>query len=245
MTVILLTACINPNGMPFTALTKQEERKKQYVDAIHYYLSTTKLKIVFVENSGTDVSDFFLENIKAGRLECLTFQGNQNKLRGKGYGECEIIEYAIANSRLLRLDRNNQIAKITGRLVVRNINAIIMIHNLLFSRKTVLFAINSDLTFPDSRCVIAPKSFFVKFINMKEKINDSIGYYFEHALLDTIKAEYNYSYSPFFIQPDIEGMSGSTGELYNTDSHNMTHRYYYLKYALVLRSKFIKQYRAS
>lgn len=244
MTIILLTACINPDGMPFTVLTKQEERRKQYLDAIRHYLSTTRLNILFVENSGTDISYLFKEEINAGRLECLTFHGNQNKLRGKGYGECEIIEYALAYSRLLRTDKNIRIAKITGRLNVRNLKTIIRIHNLLLSPNTVLFAINSDLSFPDSRCIVAPIGFFKKFLKTKELINDSDGYFFEHALLDTIKTEVGYSYSPFFIQPDIDGMSGSTGEIYKAKNHNITFKYRYLKYAISLRSKFIKKYRA-
>ena len=243
MIVILLTACINPDGMPFTALTNQQERERQYLDAIRYYLSTTKLNIIFVENSGTDISHLFKAYIETGRLECLTFPGNQNKSRGKGYGECEIIEYALINSRLLQSDRNNRIVKITGRLIVKNLKTIIRIHDLLLSRKTVLFAINSDMSFPDSRCIIAPIGFYKKFLKMKEIINDSTGYYFEHALLETIKTEKEYSYSPFFIQPDIVGISGSTGKIFKSVSHSITHMYKYAKYVISLRSKFATKYR--
>ena len=89
--VILLTGCINPNGMPFTQLTDTSDRQKQYVDAIHYYINNTDCKIVFCENSNTDINTLFKN--KQDRLEILTFAGNQDKQRGKGYGETEIIEY--------------------------------------------------------------------------------------------------------------------------------------------------------
>ena len=86
--ILLLTGCINPAGMSYTTLINPEERKKQYVDAIHFYLSKTNYPIVFSENSGIDISYCFHDDIKSGRLEVLCFHGNQDKTRGKGYGEC-------------------------------------------------------------------------------------------------------------------------------------------------------------
>ena len=35
-TVILLTACISPDGMAYTALQDSNERKRQYIDAIKF-----------------------------------------------------------------------------------------------------------------------------------------------------------------------------------------------------------------
>ena len=91
--ILLLTGCINPNGMPFTALNNKEERQNQYVEALHFYLSQTSYPIVFTENSGTDISILFQKEIESGRMEYITFMGNQEKERGKGYGECEILKY--------------------------------------------------------------------------------------------------------------------------------------------------------
>ena len=45
--ILLLTGCINPAGMSYTTLINPEERKKQYVDAIHFYLSKTKRFFLF------------------------------------------------------------------------------------------------------------------------------------------------------------------------------------------------------
>lgn len=243
MIIILLTACINPDGMLYTTLNDCEERKKQYVNAIRYYLSTTSLSIVFVENTNTDISNIFLEEIKKGRLECLTFKGNLNKKRGKGYGECEIIRYALEKSSLLNNGYNNRIVKITGRLIVKNLKILIRMHSFLLPHNSIICAINSDLSFPDSRCIIAPIDFYELFARKIDDIDDSIGYYFEHALLDTIIIEKEYPFSPFFIQPDIEGISGSTGEIYKGPSQNYTYKFKYMRYALSLRYKFIKKYR--
>ena len=57
--ILLLTACINPDGMPFTCLADVGVRKKQYIEALNFYLKNTTRKIVFVENSGTDISSSF------------------------------------------------------------------------------------------------------------------------------------------------------------------------------------------
>ena len=241
--IILLTGCINPKGMAFTTLSNQEERKAQYIKAIQYYLTKTSFKIVFSENSGTDISNLFQDDIESGRMEYLSFGGNQNKKRGKGYGECEIIAYALDNSKLINSSKDQRIAKITGRLIIKNINGILKWHNLLFSKQTVFCSINSDLSFPDSRLIVAPVSFYRVFLNSKEQINDSSGYYFEHALCDTLKKENDYSYSPFLFMPCIEGVSGSTGEIYPGEMRDSIFNLRYIKYTLSLQHKFKKLYR--
>ena len=245
MILLLLTACINPGNTSFTALNNQEERKAQYIKALNYYISKTNYKIVFTENSNIDISPLFVKEIKSGRLECLTFSGNKEKNRGKGVGECEIIQHALDNSTIINRYKKVRIVKITGRLIIKNIRLINNIHRLLFPINTILFAINSDISFPDSRYIIAPASFYIKLLNLKKAIDDSVGYYFEHALLDTLIKENNYSYSPFFIQPDIVGVSGTTGKLYGSQNHNISHTLKYIKYAASLRSKFKKRYRTN
>lgn len=241
--ILLLTGCINPAGMPYTSLNNPEERKKQYVDAINFYLSKTYYPIVFSENSGTDITALFPDAISSGRLEYLTFTGNQNKERGKGYGECEIIQYALENSQIIRRHYSHRIAKITGRLIIKNIKSIIFLHTFLLPKRTTICAINSDLTFPDSRFIIAQKQFYLTFIKNKNNINDSQGYYFEHVLCDIIKKESSFSFSPFLIMPQIEGISGSTGEVYKCKKHNCAFMFRYFKYIWTIRKNFYKKYR--
>ena len=55
-TVILLTACISPGGMAFTALQDAGERERQYIDAINFYIENTYYPIVFSNNSSEDNS---------------------------------------------------------------------------------------------------------------------------------------------------------------------------------------------
>ena len=55
----MLTACINPGKMIHTSLTDVDIRRRQYKDALEFYLLQTDYPIVFVENSGTDISGDF------------------------------------------------------------------------------------------------------------------------------------------------------------------------------------------
>ena len=241
--ILLLTGYINPSGMSYTSLNNPKERERQYVNAIRYYLSKTNYPIVFTENSGSDISQLFTDSIKSGRMEYFTFNGNQDKARGKGYGECEIIEYALNNSAIINSAHDCQIAKITGRLRILNINSIIRIHRFISSKKSVLCAINSVLSFPDSRLFIAPIDFYRAFTKKKETINDSDGFFFEHTLCNVIKEEKSYPFSPFLLMPRIEGVSGSTGEVYNGETIKLSFAIKYVKYAFSQRIKFYKLYR--
>jgi hypothetical protein len=242
-TVILLTGCINPNGMSYTSLNNIEEREVQYVNAIRHYLKNTNYPVVFVENSGTDISYYFREYVESAQLECITLHGNQNKEKGKGYGECEIIRHAIENSRIILSSNEVRIVKITGRLIILNICPIIRFHGIFTSKRTTLCMINSDLSFPDSRIIMAHIDFYKEFLLYQEKINDSQGYFFEHALCDIIKNNRQYPFSPFFLHPQIIGISGSTGKQYPIEPTSCSFAIRYFRYAVSQLHQFNKLYR--
>ena len=66
-TTILMTACINPCNMSNTVVKDVNIRRMEYILALQYYLQRTKFDIVFVENSGTDISSSFLQEIQQNR----------------------------------------------------------------------------------------------------------------------------------------------------------------------------------
>ena len=66
--VIVLTACINPGKMIHTSLTDVDIRRRQYEDALEFYLLQTDYPIVFVENSGTDISGDFRKFVERKRI---------------------------------------------------------------------------------------------------------------------------------------------------------------------------------
>ena len=121
--VLILTGCIKPNVIDAGVILDTEIRKKQYIDAIMWYYNNTTYKILFCENSGTDISKHIgLENKQ--RIEILTYTSdNHNRERSKGYKEMEILEYVYNHSKII--SSADILVKITGRLQLLNIKSII------------------------------------------------------------------------------------------------------------------------
>lgn len=207
--IILLTGCINPNGMFFTKLQNPVLRREQYIEAIHFYLQKLQLPILFVENSGTDISAEFNKEIETGRLEILTWNGNDYpKNLGKGFGEMLIIEHALQNSYLMQ--KADFIFKITGRYKILNIINLLGAHN--YKNTDVYADLYKASPFSDSRFWGAKKSFFCNIlVSYKNKINDSAGYIFEFALSEAVHnaVKLGYSYSALQYLPRYSGIYGT------------------------------------
>lgn len=114
------------------------------------------------------------------------------------------------------------VVKITGRLIVRNISQLVKDNRRMITDTIQTFYPHDKMI--DSRLVILPKSFCHKdFLAKKNSINDTQGYFFEHLLYDTIISRKKYVFVPFLHVPLIDGMSGSTGNLYNSDTAKYSH----------------------
>lgn len=214
--LIFLTGCINPDGMSFTKLQNPVVRKQQYIDAINFYIKETDALILFVENSGTDISgEFDLLELK-DRLEVLTFNGNNfDKNLGKGFGEMQIIKHATEHSTLYK--HCEHIIKITGRYKVLNIKSYLTGTHFLDSEVIKLDIIRS-LAICESKFWICKKEFLPSFLlKYHDKLNDSEGYYFEHALLhatfDSIKKGFRYGTLIEF--PRFSGVYGTDNTKFN------------------------------
>lgn len=220
--VLLLTACISPNGMSYTKLQDSVERKKQYVEAVNYYLQTTNYRIVFCNNSGEQPSDIFpnMNNEYKKRLEVFSFSGNNYEVSlGKGYGELSIIRYAFEHSRFI--DEATMVIKITGRLKIINLMEVDRTQRIVFGkRKEFVYLDIISKNGYDSRCFMANKAFYLNALLYGEnRLNDSVGYWFEHHLYDvTIGLPNGYVVSDFVLPLSIIGQSGTTGEFYGCQS---------------------------
>ena len=220
--VILLTACVNPDGMAYTALQDKTVRLKQYREALDWYLAHVKNKIVFVENTGYDISPLYENYIAAGQLEVLTFHGNDfDKSKGKGYGEALIVEYALNHSEFLK--QNDNIIKITGRLICGNVQKMLR-H---YEDKGTLYGLRmQDDEGKDeinSQVIVAPYIYWKDFfISDKEKINDSRHYWFEHLLYDAKNKWVNdgYRFKEMWMPLKLQGLSGSTGNTVSAPALN-------------------------
>lgn len=213
--VLLLTGCINPQGMSHTVLQDPEIRKRQYISAIRYYLENTKIPIVFIENTNTDISGEFFTADYSRRIEFITFNGNNfDKNKGKGYGEALMIEYALNHSAFL--NKSSFVIKVTGRLYVDNIDELVcemqspdcIYANLVrgncgLERKSYFFG--------------APITFLTNyFLSRKQEIDESKKVYFErHLYNESIKwTEDGGKVREFQYPILVSGVSGSTGKIY-------------------------------
>lgn len=217
--MLLMTACMNPNGMSFTKLQDVNERKRQYVVALQYYLENTRFHIVFCNNSGEDLSEISPQKYD-NRLEMLSFSGNNYDVNlGKGYGEFGIIKYALEHSQVVK--KADVIIKVTGRLIVANLSEVYRWHRLVYGRNKGFLCVEGRFSrnFYDSRCFMADKEFYVKnFLEGKNDINDMKGYYFEHFLFDkAVNLPKDYLVSFFVFPLEFVGYSGTTGLPYECE----------------------------
>jgi hypothetical protein len=212
--LILLTGCIDPGGMHFTSLQNMEVRKLQYISAIQYYLEHTDCHVLFVENSGNDISACFKDDPRLNRLEFLTFKGNDfNKALGKGYGEMLILEYATKHSMFIK--NSAFMCKITGRYKIRNIRELLDFY--IQEEQALMVQLSQQLNYSDSRIFFANRSFFEHvLLKYRDRVDDSQGYYFEHALSKAVleAVTLGYSYLPFKYKVRISGQSGTDGLFY-------------------------------
>lgn len=217
---ILLTACVNPNGMSFTLLQNSELRLLHYINALNFYLINTDYKIVIVENTGVDLSTYVDKSwFENDRLEVLCFEGNNyNSKKGKGYGEALIIKYAFEHSKTLM--KSEYILKITGRYIILNITNTLMHYRTLISNNTPLVAVEDIyLRFKvcSSECILAP-AFFYKdyFLPHIDRIDDSTHFYFENLLFESIKRwKVSYKLCVFKSVLNIDAISGSNSTQIN------------------------------
>lgn len=206
-----MTATVVPNGTKYTYLQDPETRKLQYLEAIDFYLRETAYDIVFCENTGKNFFDEIESQEKYGRLEYLTFYGNDyDKSLGKGYGEARIIEYAIRNSQ--RLKSADFVIKITGRVKILNLYE--LAHIVSKKSRYSLFVVLelSSKDWAKSICFLAPKDWLLYTIEKYGRFLDDIKYNFEKMLYRSIAETRNMNIYQYY--PVIDGICGFSQQPY-------------------------------
>lgn len=122
---LILPATINATKCSMVSLKDEQERRRQYIEVLGKYLKNTNLDLIFIENSGSDIS--FLKKIYKDfehRIEYISFNGNQGvEINGKGHGERNSLRYALQNSELLKNEKF--FFKVSGRYFSKEIEPII------------------------------------------------------------------------------------------------------------------------
>lgn len=212
---LIITGCIAPVEQKYLVIKKSEDRLKQYIDSILFYIDNSSCThILFCENSGFKYDYNWLvekANNKGKKFEWLSFCGNTEEVlnRGKGYGEGEILEYALQHS-CYEID---YIEKVTGRLIVNNIRNIedkISLLKNYFNRDIVVFPCEKAI---DTRFFCCSVSKLKKdILSLYKNCNDK-GDNIEKILYDAVNKEANTPYYPVF-----KGYSGGFGFDYADES---------------------------
>lgn len=220
--VLLITATILPQEKRFLELKDPKRRLRQYLNSLRFYIIRTNLsKIVMCDNSAYEFPNDKMQTLanRYGKeLEILQFRGSERKIRarGKGYGEGEIIEYALTHSRLLK--EADFFIKVTGRLRVQNVDQIAANMDMgktYINREIRDFRASKRQGMQMNTVIYGmPKSVYMsEFVDAYKDVWDIHKVYLEHVFYNRIvENRLNVYNLPLF--PVIVGMSGTGGNRY-------------------------------
>lgn len=214
-TLLILTGCVVPNCNDCLSVRDVETRKQMYIDSIQWYLDNTPYDIVFCENSGTDLSEYFHEE---ERLEILTFKDadDPTKDQSKSSKELAILKYAYEHS--YKIVPGKLFVKITGRLKYLNIAD--TVNRLKLTRENYKEWVCCDLgktnVWSDSRFFFFTYPFFNRMFEKQPFVN--IAFEFERMLGTCVYQMLNTKSGTFEFLPlpqRVSGISGGYGISYD------------------------------
>lgn len=175
--VLLLTGTINPKIFNSdnsqhkinVCLTDKKQRLQQYQNAIESYIKKSVFnKIVFCENSGEAFNAEYYAKLAAAynkKFEylCRVLIDEQiytMRVRGKSYGEADLIDYAMKNSKLIA--QTNIIYKVTGRVFLTNSKQIVCAERDDYSE----FIIKNKIGWANTEFFKVRKIDYIKFLSV-------------------------------------------------------------------------------
>lgn len=228
---VALTASIDPKGM-FVRLADVNERRKQYLDGLRAVLANPDpiiAGVTFLENTGSDLEAFheLTErcNPHGKPLEILGLNLNDYPRRlGVGYGEFQLLDAGMGASRLL--GAGNPIVKLTGRLQVKNLSAIL--HALPADVEMAAdVKVKGDYAhgWCESRLIVFSHNFYQRrIVGMYKDVDGSRGVTAEHCLYQVVRRSAGSRIvSRLPREPLWVGSSGSTGQRYDSLSMRIRH----------------------
>jgi hypothetical protein len=174
---------------------------------------------VICDGSGFDFSETVKVNFPSANIECIFFNNDaeQIKRHGKGYGEGEIIRYAIEHSRLMK--ESEVFIKCTAKLWVANFKQCLLQWNKQFICGAYFANVFSykktALQFIDTRFYITRKDFYVQHFSAVHIQLGNTAQSIEDAFLDVIQNK-KIKHILFRTPPVICGVGGGSGKYYKS-----------------------------
>jgi hypothetical protein len=221
--VLLITSSVHV-AAPYVKVTDAQTRAQLILDSVGNWIRIApQIKLVICDGSGYDFTAQIRQRFPTSDVECLFFQNDKAAVfqYGKGYGEGQIIEYAIDHSS--HLAKSEDFAKCTGKLWVENYSGVLrgyrgqLLCQLHIRTLMSIRRIRPD--FFDTRFYIVNKNFYNSYLRKAYlDVRDHHGYYLEHSFNDAlIRNKLRVSDFLFDEPPWIAGVSGTLGEAYEKE----------------------------
>lgn len=206
---------------PSVLLKDQELRIFHTLESIHHWSKIApQNKFVICDGSKFDFSTILKQEFPHLQIECLSFMNDANlvKKHGKGFGEGEIIRYALDRSHYLK--ESNWFAKCTAKLWVENFQDCVLAWNnrlvcTPFFSNVFSFR-KMSLDYVDTRFYLVKKSFYLQHLSAVHiDLGGDSGVSIEDKYLELIQE--NHLRNIFMKNPPvIAGVGGGSGKYYNT-----------------------------
>ena len=196
-----------------------DERLRLTLVAIGKWLELApEIQMVICDGSNFDLSTIMRTHFPQAKIECLHFQNDAALVAklGKGYGEGEIINYALDHSK--HLQAASFFIKCTSKVWIKNFSACLrywdgrFICNADFSNVTKFKPYT--LNHIDTRFFIVDKAFYREtfaqaYLQVNDPLRQTIEQCFKKIVLEKKLQEFILP-----IWPALAGFAGSTGEDY-------------------------------
>jgi hypothetical protein len=217
--VLLITSCVIIADDD-VVLRDPKDRVKHTIEAIEHWIKIAPhLPIVICDGSNYDFTATLKEKFPSKDCECLYFQNSieRVKIQGKGYGEGEIIEFALENSILLN---NAQFfVKCTGKLWVENFAECFKesrgeFRVSAYFKNTFSLFKKTSFEYIDTRFYFSSVDFYKKyFLRAYEQVGLTNKLSIEHVFKNIILKERLMGVL-FTTHPVICGVGGGNGKYY-------------------------------
>lgn len=203
------------------ALNDPDLRIQYTLESISAWLKIKpETQLIICDGSGFDFTPHIQAHFPAAQIECLAFKNSpdQVKKHGKGYGEGEIIRYALTQSRFLQ--NSDAFIKCTAKLWILNIDDCMKQWNGQFACNAYFANVfcleKTQLQFIDTRFYISTKAFYLRYFSEAHmSLGDVAGKSIEDTFLEVIRG-HHIEHILFRVPPIVCGVGGGSGKYYKS-----------------------------